>query len=67
MEGESIYAKEGGFYSETYEGDRREREETVKSKPKEKRETKIQEIEAKILGLKIFASESYRVPKKSYL
>ena len=37
----------------------------MKSNPKEKRETKVHEIEANNLGLKIHAFESYRLPKKT--
>ena len=67
VEGESIYSRE----SRSREGSAQrqpketgEREDTSKMKPKEKREVKTQEIEAKNLGLKIFASESFRFSKK---
>ena len=42
-----------------------EKEEGTKTKPREKREPKTHEIEAKNLGLKVYSCESYRFPKKS--
>ena len=66
-EGESIYSKESRSREGSAQRQPREtveREEIMKTKPKEKRETKLQEIDAKNLGLKIYASESFRFPKK---
>ena len=42
-----------------------EKEEGTKTKPKEKREPKTHELEAKNLGLRVYSCESYRFSKKS--
>ena len=71
VEGESIYATttKEKYGKETMvqkpQKETEEREETTKTKPKERRETKTHEIEARNLGLKIYSSESYMFPKKS--
>ena len=71
VEGESIYivmSKEKHIRERSAQRpqtkESEEREEGIKTKPKEKRETKIHEIEAKNLGLKIYSSESNGFPKK---